>query len=302
MDFSRVGLRAAMLGMTAALAMPTVAAPAAAGEQVITLENEGQRVMATLETPDSGGPAPVVLLLHGFTGTRDELPIQDTDEGVFSRTARVLAEAGYASLRIDFRGSGESGGMWEDTTFSGQVSDAVMAIDHLAGHPEVDGSRIAILGWSQGGLVGALAAQARPDVKAVILWAPVVEPRRTFGDLFGDDFIESALVAAPDEVMTAALPWGVDTKLRAAFFREFATTSPGDAIADYPGPLLVIAGSNDTVVAPQPETSQILIDYHEGAEDLVIFETDHVWDAFSGPAMLDENMIPTTIAWLAQHL
>lgn len=46
----------------------------------------------------------------------------------------------------------------------------------------------------------------------------------------------------------------------------------------------------------------VLLDYHDGVEELAVFETDHVWGAFTGPAVLDELMLPTTLEWLAAHL
>lgn len=107
-------------------------------EQIINFQNQGQKIMGTLTLPANGQAThPTVLILHGFTGQRQELPVNNTKETMFSRTARLLAENGYASLRIDFRGSGESEGQWADTTFSGQISDARAALNYLAGLPQV---------------------------------------------------------------------------------------------------------------------------------------------------------------------
>ena len=76
---------------------------AMAKEMRVSIPVDGQSVVGTLEIPDDAtAPAPVVLMLHGFTGTRDELPVKDTEDGVFTRTARELSKNGYASLRIDF--------------------------------------------------------------------------------------------------------------------------------------------------------------------------------------------------------
>lgn len=275
---------------------------AQAAEETVSITVDGQAVMGTLETPDGIANPPVVLMLHGFTGSRDELGVKDTDEGVFSRAARVLSENGYASLRIDFRGSGTSEGAWADTTFSGQIADAVAAADWLAADDRVDGGRMAVLGWSQGGLVASHLAKARPALDAVILWAPVVHPMHSYGALLGADPMRQALASRAETEFTATLPWGAETTLKAGFFHELVTTSPIAAVSDYPGPLLVIVGSEDTTVAPQPASGQVLLDYHDGPEKLAVFETDHVWGAFSGPAMLDEKMLPTTLEWFEAHL
>ncbi|WP_323010839.1 hypothetical protein [Paracoccus sp. (in: a-proteobacteria)] len=87
-----------------------------------------------------------MLMMHGFTGSKNEFTIAGTETGLYTFIADRLAEAGIASLRIDFTGSGE----WQDTTFSGQIADAVDAFDYLQVLPKVDGSRIGILGFSQG--------------------------------------------------------------------------------------------------------------------------------------------------------
>ncbi|GAB5507545.1 MAG: alpha/beta fold hydrolase [Rhizobiaceae bacterium] len=293
-------MKRALFTAAALLAGLTFAAQAA--ETVVTIGTDKGNVVGTLETPDAAG-APVILLLHGFTGTRDELPVNETDEGVFSRTARLLAEAGYASLRIDFRGSGDSDGKWEDTTFSGQIADAVAAIDWLKAHSDVDGSKLGIIGWSQGGLVASHAAAARAeDVDAVVLWAPAVFPLHNFEPLVGADTLAAALVAEPDEAFTFKLPWGVDTTLKASFFHELATTSTVGAVSDYDGPLKVIVGTKDTVVAPQPALGEVLMTYHDGEESLSVIDSDHVWNAFIGPQTIDGEMVPMSVEWFAAHL
>lgn len=290
-----------MRAMSSLTCLFTVAAlavtPVLAAEAIVDFPVNGQKVMATLETPDGKTGAPVILMLHGFTGSRDELPIKDTDEGVFSRAARLLAGKGYASLRIDFRGSGQSEGKWADTTFSSQIADAVAAIDWLKSNTSVDGTRISIIGWSQGGLVAAHAAKARPEVRAVSLWAPVVDPLYTFSSLLGADMVNKALASSAETEITAKLPWGVETTLKAAYYHELPVTSPVAAVAGFGGPLQVIVGTRDTLVAPQPASGQVLLNYHEGPEELLVFETDHVWDAFAGPQTVDGKMVPSALKW-----
>ncbi len=273
-------------------------------ETTLTFDVEDMPVVGTLTRP-AGPPAPAVLLLHGFTGSRDEKEITGTGEGVFSRTARLLAEAGYASLRIDFRGSGDStGGMsWAETTYSTQIADACAAIDLLAAREDVDAARLAVLGWSQGGLVAMHAAAARPDmVKTAILWAPVINSLYSIAGLFGATTVARALADPPDTTITATLSWGGETTLNARFFQEMVTTSTPAAAALYPGPLKVIVGSLDTAVAPQPASGEVLMRYHRGIHDLSVFETDHAWGAEDGPQTIDGEMLPTTIAWLKSHL
>lgn len=270
---------------------------ASAEERRVEIDVPGGPVVGTLELPDGAGPFPTTLLLHGFAGARDEMAIAGTDEGVFSRTARRLAEGGVASLRIDFRGSGESGGAWRDTTFSGQIADAVAAIDWLRVQPEADASRIAVLGWSQGGLVAAHAAMERPDIAALLLWAPMQNPLWNYSGIFGTEATMEGLAAAPDQDVTAPLPRGGETTLRSTFWRELPAADPVAAVALYPGPMLVIVAARDEVVTPQPAAGAIFLRYHPGQEELVVLDTDHLFGVTTGPAVID-GMIEQSLAWI----
>ena len=262
------------------------------GESDVTIASQGQRMTATLALP-AGGPAPVVLLLHGFTGTRDELAIPGTDEGVFSRTARLLAKAGYASLRVDFIGSGDSDGDFADTTFEGQIADGLAALAFLQSDPRVRGDDIAIIGWSQGGLV-ATALAGRSDIPdAVALWAAVADPVTTFSGLLGADVV-AAGQATGDTPLPITLPWGAKIALKQGFFDQMTRFMPLEEIASYGGPLFVAQGTLDTTVPPVAQDR--LLAAHDGPEQAYTREMDHVFNVFSSPAMLDE-MVAATIAF-----
>ena len=94
-----------MKGLTLKLGMLLLTAmPAVATETTVTILSDDQPLIGTLNVPDAAAPAPVVLMLHGFGGTRDELASDAVPEGGVGRTAATLANARYARSRIDFRG------------------------------------------------------------------------------------------------------------------------------------------------------------------------------------------------------
>jgi alpha/beta superfamily hydrolase len=285
--------------MRAALALFfLVATPAfAQSEEVVTIDTPLGPVIGTLETP-AGDPAPVVLLLHGFTGSRDELPVTGTDEGVFSRTARLLAEQGIASLRIDFRGSGESPGAFADTTFEGQVADGLAALDWLEAHPTVDGQRLGVIGWSQGGLVATAVAGRSDKPDALALWAAVANPEESFGGIVGAETLAKGLEAG-DAALPVTLPWGAVIELKRGFFEGVTTFDPPAELASYAGPLFIAHGTQDTTVLPTAVDAFLAA--HDGEEATWIAEMDHVFNAFTGPETLDQ-MIGQTIGFLQPHL
>ena len=282
--------------LVAALPVMALAQPA---EERVELRSGGQAFIGTLAVPE-GGPAPVVLLLHGFTGSRDELPIPNTEDGVFSRTARLLAGNGYASLRIDFRGSGESIAdmTYEATTFEGQVAYALAAVEYLRGLDRVDGGDVFVIGWSQGGLVASAVAGRSGALDAVALWQAVGDPEATYAGLLGAEGMAAGMAAAPDETVTATLPWGAGIRLNGAFFDGIETFDPMAEIAAYPGPLLVTKGMLDTTVLPA--TSDAFIAAHDGPEELWTADMDHVFNAFTTTETLDA-MVAATVAFFNAH-
>ncbi len=284
---------------TALLAMGLITLPFVAfgAEEVITFDSQGGKVVGTLSLPD-GDPAPIVLLFHGFTGTRDELPVATTSEGVFSRTARLLADAGYASLRIDFRGSGESDGDFADTTFEGQVADGLKAVEVMTADPRVKGSDLAVIGWSQGGLVATAVAGRSGTPDAVALWAAVATPMESLSGILGAETMEKGMTTG-DTPLKITLPWGAEIGLKQGYFEGVQTFDPLAEIAAYKGPLFVAQGKLDTTVLPV--SAEKLIAAHEGPEELWMAEMDHVFNAFTGPQTLDE-MVGETVGFLDENM
>jgi len=242
----------------------------------------------------SSTPAPAVLLLHGFTGTRDELASEAVPGGVFAETAALLASANMSSLRIDFRGSGESLAdlSFADTTFEGQISDAAVALEYLNGLDSTTQSMV--IGWSQGGLVAASLAGRGADLGAVALWNAVADPAATFGALFGAETLAAAIAEAPETAIDVSLPWGVSLTLNEAFFDGVAALDPVAEIASYGGALFVANGTGDTLVLP--ETGADFIAAHSGAQKQYTAEMDHVFDIFAGREDF-EALVAETIAF-----
>jgi pimeloyl-ACP methyl ester carboxylesterase len=214
-------------------------------EETVSFEVEGQRVVGTLLSASSQS-SPIVLLLHGFGGTRHELMIPQRGIGIFTYVANRLALLGFSSLRIDFRGSGDSDGRFVDTTYTRQVTDCTAAMDFVSGLPSLDTNRIYLLGWSQGGLVAAVASGRTNRPAGVALWASVGEPKVSFPALIGHDAYQRGLRhRTPTEVR---LPWGASLTLGHDFFADVENVDPLKEIAAYGGPVFIAEGSLDTAI------------------------------------------------------
>jgi alpha/beta superfamily hydrolase len=83
---------------------------------------------------------------------------------VVHHIARAALEAGFATLRLNFRGVGRSQGVHDEG--AGEVEDVLAALDHLRGiHRELP---LAVGGHSFGARVALEAGCARPDVAYLV--------------------------------------------------------------------------------------------------------------------------------------
>lgn len=286
-----------------ALTATLLSAPALAlaAEERITFSVEGMTVVGTLNLPDGVENPPAILMLHGFTGSRDELEIPAVKEGIYARAARMWADEGIASLRIDYRYNGDSDGDFADSTINAHVADGLAALDWLAKSGSVDASRLALVGWSMGGAVGAaVAARATHSLDAVALWAPGTNMASAIALMFGADKFKEGL-ASGGEPVKVTLPWGAEIALKSGFFESLYAIDPVAEITRYAGPLFVAVGTKDDVVYPQPISGQILLAYHTGTEELFVREMDHVFNAFAGVEQVDE-LIAATGGFIRKHM
>lgn len=120
----------------------------------------GVDVVGVLHLPPSG-PAPCVVACHGMGASKD------SDK--YLLLGRDFPEAGLAFARFDFRGSGESGGLYRDATIASRIADLEAVLERLAGHPSLDG-RFGLLGSSLGGFVALWVASRHHRVMPVVTW------------------------------------------------------------------------------------------------------------------------------------
>ncbi len=118
----------------------------------------GTSLAGTVALPKAAGPHPAVLLCQGLSGVRHL---------VLPEVAAHLAGAGYASLRFDYSGCGDSGGVrgWVDP--QQRVRDAMSALAILAARTDVDASRLGVYGHSYGGPVAIHVAAQDERVRAL---------------------------------------------------------------------------------------------------------------------------------------
>jgi len=99
-------------------------------------------------------PVPGAVLCHGF----------GADQSVMESSARLLVNKGIATVIFDLRGHGLSEGCLDGNYYE----DVIDAWKMLTGLPEVDSSRVALIGHSLGALSSILAARKIKKPKVIV--------------------------------------------------------------------------------------------------------------------------------------
>jgi dipeptidyl aminopeptidase/acylaminoacyl peptidase len=129
----------------------------------VTLEVDGINIAGQLYLPGSDISYPTVCACHGIpAGAPDP-----ADRG-YASLAEKIAPHGFAVLIFNFRGAGVSGG---NLDILGWTRDLEAVIDYLCALPQVDNSRLSLLGFSAGAAVSVYVAAGDRRVSAVVACA-----------------------------------------------------------------------------------------------------------------------------------
>lgn len=276
-------------------------------ERDVTFQNEGMNLVCSLVLPEKKGRCPIVITLNGFTGNRNDGIMPGTEEPFYKRLSIFLAGQGIASLRIDFRGSGESDGAYSMTSFSTQISDTIAAINFIKKELKhvVDVNSVGVLGFSQGGLVGSIVAARDKRVDSLVIWSPVVNPPICYEGLLTKEGIKQGLALQERGSITLGVyvddQYAFDINLGKEFFLDLYRLDPLAEIKDYKNPLLVINGIHDVVVWPQPKISELLLNYHDGFEKMITMNADHSFNSYAEHETADEVFL-WSAAWFIKTL
>ena len=153
----------------------TPQAPFPYRSQDLTFPNKkaGFDLAGTLTLPAGKGPFPAVVLVTGSGAqNRDEALLGHQP---FLVLADYLTRRGFAVLRYDDRGVGQSKGVFKDALTTDFTTDAQAAMAYLRTRPDIRAHQVALLGHSEGGLIvwQAAAQPGGPDL-AVSLAGPGV--------------------------------------------------------------------------------------------------------------------------------
>lgn len=131
----------------------------------VSLTVDDKLIRGVVRTPDGEGPFPTVVFYHGFTV--DKVGLMRLHE-LF---ARQCVQNGFACVRFDFYGCGESDGDFEEMRLSDEITQAEAIYRWTCKQRFSDPNRVFPVGHSMGGLITCIIA-GRVQPNAAVMWSP----------------------------------------------------------------------------------------------------------------------------------
>lgn len=239
-------------------------------ETTTNFRSAGHTLAGTLTRPDGQGPFPAAVIVPGSGPVDRDSNVKSKRLDVTRQLAVALAKAGVASLRYDKRGVGESTGNFRATGFYDNADDVEAVLGALAASPDVDASRLVLVGHSEGAALSAMVA-ARSELPAGVV---LLSGFATSGEevmLWQTRQIAPTL-PAPARFLLRVLPGDLESRVRknharilatttdvariggqrinARWMREFMTHEPRQDLRRLTVPALAITGSKDIQTDP----------------------------------------------------
>jgi len=280
-------------------------------ETAVSIETGDHTIPGIFTVPKAGGSRaeyPTVLMLHGFGADKNE------GGDMFRRLAEYLGVVGYASLRIDFAGTGDSTQPWMQNNFDGMVADATTALSWLSAHDSVDADRIGVHGWSIGGRVAATVAGSDDRVRTLSTWAGAIQDGtdgmeiffdRPFMDCTGDTALESLYQCAVADGSVLFDPFGTGPfELSQAWFETMMASQALTLVGGFDGPQLAVHGELDSVVPPGVSRNAIARSGSSDATLRIIPGGDHAFGVYNSadPGITAEEVLMITAGWIEDKL
>lgn len=274
-------------------------------EQVRIPTGRGYDLAGTFTRPVLNRTVAVVVTISGSgPQERDSRIPSVPGYAPFRDIADSLARRGIATLRYDDRGVGESGGSESARTATSAdfAADVRSIVAWLAKRPDIDSTRIALLGHSEGGMIAPMVAANTPTVRAIALLAgPAYTGRRVimYQNRQALDNAPGMTAAQRDSVMKT-VPARLDTLGRTSpWMGFFMTHDPLVTARTVKQPVLVLQGNTDRQVTPE-QADSLAAAFRAGGNRNVTMtrfpETNHLFladpsGAFAGYGALKDTRV-----------
>ncbi|MDO4548674.1 MAG: prolyl oligopeptidase family serine peptidase [Clostridia bacterium] len=260
---------------------------------------EGVMIPARVTIPEGEGPFPAIILNHGHGGSLDSPEL----------VAKALGNAGIASIRMSFAGTGTSEDTWLNQNMKTMMADSNDCCDYLVNNYNVDAERLAIGGHSMGGRVSAcIIGTGTSPYKVAILVAPFAGEGEfwTQNGTGAAEGMQEAINYATAYGYWTAAAWNFNNpnwKYSPEWFYYLYMSNPGEILHNYTGDIMILMGGED--IAVPPATCRMLLNSCTNASDVQgvhIDIADHGMGMSGTPGNVSETCVTEIVNYLTANL
>jgi pimeloyl-ACP methyl ester carboxylesterase len=295
--------------------------------------SRGEKLRTFITRPKNATTrVPLIFFVGWLSCDSMEYPNGAGKDGFGALMLRLIDDSGYATIRMDKPGVGESEGDCSKADFQSEIDGWKAAFDSIAKYDFIDPDRVFIFGLSNGGGFSPLVARNHPvrgyisgsswgrtwyehmlDLERLRLARVGKSPGevnssvKAFTDFY-DLYLTKAMT--PGQVMAQHQEWrglwydSPDGQYGrpAAFYQQLQALNLGELWQSVDAPVLVIRGTADTIMsrADSEAIAEIVNQAHPGrARYLEVEEMTHgftVRGDFYGP------LVPAVLNWMAEQL
>jgi pimeloyl-ACP methyl ester carboxylesterase len=293
----------------------------------------GQKLRTFISRPKtSSGKVPVIFFVGWLSCDSMEYPNANTRDGFGIFMRRLIDESGYATVRMDKPGVGESQGECAKADFNSEIQGWQAAFDGLSKYDFMDRDRVFVVGLSNGGGFSPLAARDHP-VRGFVSagsWGRTwyehmleLERRRltaegkspgevnasvkSFADFYNLYLMKNM---TPGQVVAQHPEWKnlwYDTPdgqygRPAAFYQQLQALNLGEAWQKVDAPVLVVRGGADDIVSQSDSQAiaEIVNQVHPGRARYL--EIEGVGHGFTVTGKFYDALVPTVLDWMREQL
>ena len=281
---------------------------------------EGLSLTGTLTLPaHRAGRVPAIVTITGSgTQDRDERIMGLDGYRPFWQIADTLARRGIATLRLDDRGMNGSSAGPPTATSADFANDIRAGLAYLRTRPDIDGSRLGLVGHSEGGMIAPMVAATDPGLRGIVLMAgPAYTGGRilAFQQRYAVDHTPALSPAERREALAKSEKATDSAAAKSAWLRYFIAYDPLATARKVRVPVLILQGETDQQVTPEQADTLAAAFRAGGDRDVTVRRfrgTDHLFVADSSGDSARYSALPShavrpevlgAIAdWLASHL
>jgi len=254
-------------------------------EEVSVTTASGLTLFGTLTLPKGAeGPLRAAVTVTGSgPQDRDEYMPHVGEYRPFRQIADTLGARGIAVLRLDDRGVNGSDAGPPGATSYDLAEDVRAAVEYLKTRPEIDATRLALVGHSEGGVIAPMVAAADSTIAALVLLAG---PAYTL-ERVGASGLEAVIARSPSlseseaSDMRQRLARSSEQRAREdPWYRAALVYDPLPTMRQVRSPVLLLQGDTDTQITPDQVDTLAAALREAGNEDVTVVHfpaTNHLF-------------------------